>query len=634
MTDTCSKPARLGDETSGLVTVRKMEVDKGTTGLWSIQNWPIKIKIPFISFLGVALILVVTVAFFLPYVESRVIESEQKATMQTVDVVFGILEHFNQLELNGVYGRDEAISHARQLIKQLRYRQGDYFWLLDESSQMVLHPLQPNLEGKHLADIESASDRLFYEESLHVALNRSSGFVEHQLTQPDDDTVKMTQSYVKRFKPWGWIVGSDIDLAEVDRVVTGLRLITLAMAAFFAIVTMLVAYLIGQGITHRLIRVIAGLKDVAQGRGHINQSHCMPITSADEIGTLSFEFNVLMDSIKDLGCFRKLIEEDETCSEVYSRLWDVFTDIGLKDAVIYEVDESHNLMKAAYPHQLQASDLHCSPDILDQCGLCKAKRTGHTISSLAFHKVCKQFLHLDEAMEYVCIPMSVGGGIIGVVQFIFDERIKVLDRDLLAKQVDKASQFIKEALPVIESKRLTATLRASTLVDPMTGLHNRRFLQECANNLCSGSQRRGKKIGLLMCDLDFFKQVNDTYGHDVGDSVLKITSEILQNSVRQSDLVVRFGGEEFIIILVDIESDEVMGLAEKIRKQIEATEFPVPGKPPLKKTISIGISVYPDDEDGFWKTLKYADVALYKAKENGRNQSVRFTKEMWEGQEY
>ncbi len=398
---------------------------------------------------------------------------------------------------------------------------------------------------------------------------------------------------------------------------------------------MLMAFLIGRSITKRLVKVITGLKEVAQGRGRSDQAQCIAITSSDEIGTLSFEFNALMDSISDLSCFRKVIEEDETSHEVYSRLWDVFVDgLGLKSPVIYEVDEAHNVMGVVYPMNFQEEDLHCSPDILDQCGLCKAKRTGHPISSLSFHKVCKQFLHIDEAIEHVCIPMSIGGGVIGVVQFIFDERDKKFDREQVAIQIDKASQFIKEALPVVEAKRLTASLRASTLVDPMTGLHNRRFLQECANNLCSGSKRRGKQIGLLMCDLDFFKQVNDTYGHDVGDEVLKKTADILRETVRQSDLVVRFGGEEFIIILVDVESDEVMGLAEKLRKHIEAAEFPVAGKPPIKKTISIGISLYPEDEDGFWKTLKFADVALYKAKDSGRNKSVRFTKDMWEGQEY
>ncbi|MBF0357241.1 MAG: diguanylate cyclase [Magnetococcales bacterium] len=629
MIDSCNK--------SEMTKFRKMNSSIGSFGLWSVRNWSIKVKIPFISFLGVALILAVTVLFFLPYVEKRVMEGEKKATVQTVSVVYGILDHFQQLESSGVYNRKDAKKQAIDLIRQIRYRKNEVFLIIDETPVMVLHPLMPELEGKDLASISDPNGKFIFSEFVKASKSLEGRFVEHSWPEAvvEEGALLKKISYLKEFKPWGWIVVSNIDMKEVERVVAGLRLITMAMAAFFAVVTMLVAYIIGQSITKRLVKVIAGLQEVAQGRGNLDQTQCIAINSSDEIGTLSFEFNALMDSISDLSRFRKVIEEDETCDEVYSRLWDVLVvDIGFPTVVIYEVDEGHDVMKVVYPLNLQEQDIHCSPDIMEKCGMCKAKRTGHPISSLAFNKVCKQFLHLDEAMEHVCIPMAIGGGIIGVVQFVLDDRKERFDRETVAIQIDKASQFIKEALPVVEAKRLTASLRASTLVDPMTGLHNRRFLQECANNLCSGSKRRGKKIGLLMCDLDFFKQVNDTYGHDVGDEVLKKTATILQETVRQSDLVVRFGGEEFIIILVDIEADEVMGLAEKLRKQVESTEFQVKGQSPIKKTISIGISIYPEDEDGFWKTLKYADVALYKAKESGRNKSVRFTKDMWDDQQY
>ncbi|MBF0383170.1 MAG: diguanylate cyclase [Magnetococcales bacterium] len=629
MAEACNK--------SGMVTYRQRQEARGIMRFLLIHNWPIKVKIPFLSFLGVSLILMVTFVWFLPFIESKVTEGEEKSTMQTVDVAYGVLEHFYHLELTGVYTKEQALKEAKVVINRLRYRDSEYFWIVDDTHKMVMHPKYSNLEGKNLSDVADVNGFMVFKEFVLVAKDQGGGFVEHNFSQFSDldDSQSKKITYVKYFKPWGWIIGSEIDNGEIERVVTGLRLITIAMAAFFAVVTMLMAFLIGRSITKRLVKVITGLKEVAQGRGDSDQAQCIAITSSDEIGTLSFEFNALMDSISDLSCFRKVIEEDQTSSEVYSRLWDVFVEgLGLKNPVIYEVDEAQNVMRVVYPMNFQEEDLHCSPDILDQCGLCKAKRTGHPISSLSFHKVCKQFLHIDVPIEHVCIPMAIGGGIIGVVQFIFDDRGNKIDREEIAIQVDKASQFIKEALPVVETKRLTASLRASTLVDPMTGLHNRRFLQECANNLCSGSKRRGKQIGLLMCDLDFFKQVNDTYGHDVGDEVLKKTADILRDTVRQSDLVVRFGGEEFIIILIDVESDEVMGLAEKLRKHVEAAEFPVPGKPPIKKTISIGISIYPEDEDGFWKTLKYADVALYKAKESGRNRSIKFSKDMWDESEY
>jgi two-component system cell cycle response regulator len=120
--------------------------------------------------------------------------------------------------------------------------------------------------------------------------------------------------------------------------------------------------------------------------------------------------------------------------------------------------------------------------------------------------------------------LIVGGNTVGIVQFVFDS---TRDYGILKQNkmdMFRAEQYIKEALPVIETKLLMNTLRESALRDQMTGLHNRRYLQEYTEPLVAGAVRRGKNIGLIMCDLDYFKQVNDTYGHNVGDTVLKETA--------------------------------------------------------------------------------------------------------------
>jgi diguanylate cyclase (GGDEF)-like protein len=166
------------------------------------------------------------------------------------------------------------------------------------------------------------------------------------------------------------------------------------------------------------------------------------------------------------------------------------------------------------------------------------------------------------------------------------------------------------------------------MVDPMTGLYNRRFLQEHTQQIISGVLRRKAQIGLLVCDIDYFKQVNDTHGHDVGDQILKETSVVLKNMVRESDIVIRFGGEEFLVLLLDVAPGDAMLVAEKIRLGIEKMKVSANGAV-IQKTISIGIAEFPDDTDGFWQAIKYADVALYWAKEHGRNQAVRFAPEMW-----
>ena len=368
--------------------------------------------------------------------------------------------------------------------------------------------------------------------------------------------------------------------------------------------------------------------------GHVDLTDKIQIRSDDEIGEMSKEFNDLMDTVHGMTVFKNVIEEDATLEDVYSRMGEAFsTNVGIENYRIYEVNGDYKGMQAVFPVAMSEKELDCHPDILTSCDLCRAVKTGHPISSLAYDRVCKQFME-DQTKVHVCVPMIIGGHAGGVVQFVFDkEGEQALTRNEIEQKVAKAEAYIKQSLSVLEAKRLMNTLRESSLRDPMTGLFNRRFLQDQASHLIAGTLRRKKSIGLLMCDIDFFKQVNDQYGHDAGDQVLKETSAIIQKSVRESDVVVRFGGEEFLVILTDIETGDAMNVAEKIRSNIEDKVFMV-GPEKIRKTISLGVSEYPGDSEGFWQSIKYADVALYQAKETGRNKALRFEESMWTAEEF
>lgn len=191
--------------------------------------------------------------------------------------------------------------------------------------------------------------------------------------------------------------------------------------------------------------------------------------------------------------------------------------------------------------------------------------------------------------------------------------------------------YLREAAPVLEAKRLMETLRESTMRDPMTALHNRRFLEESVDMLVGQAVRRKSGFTVMMLDIDYFKSINDTYGHDAGDAMLKALAEMLTRSVRSSDYVIRYGGEEFLILLQETTGEAATAVAEKIRSAVAELKVQTSGGI-LQKTISIGISCYPDDSDTFWQVVKFADVALYHAKETGRNRVIRFTKALAEKQ--
>jgi len=362
------------------------------------------------------------------------------------------------------------------------------------------------------------------------------------------------------------------------------------------------------------------------GTGEVDLSKKLKIKSRDEIGTLSKEFNKLVDTVYGVTVFKKVIEEDSSLEVVYTRLGEVFEkEAGIHNYRIFDVNAAKGTMSVVYPHVGDEKEfLVCNEEIQHNCALCRAQKTGHKVSSFEYEGVCREFIH-EGGKKHVCVPLIVSGHAGAVVQFVFDKE----EVDRVNEKIFKAESYIKHSLSVIETKRLMNTLRESSLVDGLTGLYNRRFLQDHSNQIIASTLRRKKQISLLMCDMDYFKQVNDKYGHDIGDSVLKETSHILKKCVRESDIVIRFGGEEFLILLIDTEVNYGVKVAEKIRLSVEEFNFKTTDGI-LKKTISMGISDFPHDTDGFWQAIKFADVALYKAKESGRNRCLRFTKELWD----
>ena len=148
--------------------------------------------------------------------------------------------------------------------------------------------------------------------------------------------------------------------------------------------------------------------------------------------------------------------------------------------------------------------------------------------------------------------------------------------------------------------------------DSLTGLYNRRHFYELINPLLSILKRENKVSAILMLDIDKFKNINDTYGHDVGDKILKDVTRVTSKNIRESDIFARFGGEEFIVFLPNTNHKSAILVAQKVRKSIEN----IRSVQDIKSTVSIGISEILDDVG---VAIKEADIALYRAKENGRN---------------
>lgn len=184
---------------------------------------------------------------------------------------------------------------------------------------------------------------------------------------------------------------------------------------------------------------------------------------------------------------------------------------------------------------------------------------------------------------------------------------------------------LKQARDLLEEKNKELTeaydkIEHLALTDMLTGIANRRNITNLMGKEASRSTRNGSNFSLIMCDIDFFKNVNDTYGHDTGDYVLKRVAEIIQLSIRQQDIVARWGGEEFLIVLPETGMEPASSVAEKLRSTIESEKMEF-GDHSFKVTMTFGVAIY-EKELGIEKSIKKADDALYEGKQTGRNKVV------------
>ncbi len=382
---------------------------------------------------------------------------------------------------------------------------------------------------------------------------------------------------------------------------------------------------IGQ-IADDMNRLLTFLDDGLERIGH-NVAHLTNrVAHADE-NRLTVTID-MVEALTHAAHFKQAIEEDETKGEIHQRLARTLSgEFGLAEYSMYEaVSNKNQLLPVFVDGQMGEPCRWCDPEILVRSEACRVRRTGHEVDGVRTPGLCYAFQPPDEATDRVhyCLPIIQSGSVGNVLQLV----ARKADQEWLKAQIPYINVYLREAAPVLETKRLMETLRESSLSDAMTGLNNRRFLEEYVETLLAGVQRRKTGLSILMLDLDYFKMVNDTYGHDAGDAVLKALAKVLRQSVRSSDLVIRYGGEEFMIILQETVGDAADHVAETIRAAVERMEV-VTGGTRLKKTISIGVADFPSDSETFWQAVKFADVALYQAKERGRNRVVRFDKAMW-----
>ncbi len=236
--------------------------------------------------------------------------------------------------------------------------------------------------------------------------------------------------------------------------------------------------------------------------------------------------------------------------------------------------------------------------------------TGHKLSRLAREEHLRCF---------ICLPLTSRDRRLGVIYFYRT------DRDTFAPtEIELLATFASLAAQAIENVRLYAQVQEQARTDSLTGLNNRGEFQRRLKEEEERSRRYNRSFSLLMLDIDHFKTVNDSYGHQAGDEVLRALAARLREQNRPADHAARYGGEEFVVILPETTNEGALALAERLRAAVADTAVPVTEGRTIPVTISIGVATFPADAGSGTALIAAADAALYVAKQGGRNRVIRY----------
>ncbi|MFO3490681.1 diguanylate cyclase [Legionella pneumophila] len=256
---------------------------------------------------------------------------------------------------------------------------------------------------------------------------------------------------------------------------------------------------------------------------------------------------------------------------------------------------------------------------------CWAIRLGriHYAGSSRVELMCSHTAYIEQPeLSILCVPLMAQNDIYGLLYLevnlkqlpLFDENQRLL-----------ITAFAELTALALANVRLRENLRYQSIRDPLTGLYNRRYLEDFLFKQLHQAERTKVSFAILMLDLDHFKKINDTFGHDAGDLVLKEIGQILNDDIRLGDIATRYGGEEFVLLLYDMDANAAKIRADNLRLTISKLQVKYGAQPVGQITTSIGISVYPDDAKSPAELIEAADKALYQAKNKGRNKVILFS---------
>lgn len=260
-------------------------------------------------------------------------------------------------------------------------------------------------------------------------------------------------------------------------------------------------------------------------------------------------------------------------------------------------------------------------------GQCIALQQGtlYTAESSSGKPFCSH-LSLQQPCSYLCEPIMARGETLGLLHLHCNthsvHKSAVISRPGACLKHTIIQRMTEHYALSLLNLRLRETLRLESIHDPLTGAYNRRYMERSLERELARAERHHTDLGIIMLDIDYFKRFNDTYGHEVGDRVLQKLAAYLATHVRDEDIVCRYGGEEFLLILPEISLEHLVNRAEKLRMGVKQELTIMHQDTPLTVTASLGVASFPTHGNTAHEVQNVADQALYQAKTEGRDRTV------------
>lgn len=592
--------------------------------------------------------------------------------------VIGTGVFLDDLETEVILRKEKMIDELRQILRPITIARTGHMYIFDSWQNIIIHP-DPDLENTNMASlINPATGKPLAEDLMAASQSGEHRFLYKWNTEQEHDHYIYDKiDWVKYVEGFDWYIAASVytDELNVSSVMLRNKILIISSIAFVlsaAVIILLMGKLLGP---------IRDLSETARKvrKGDLTaQSH---VDSKDEIGFLASSFNGMVGqlraNIEELD--QKVLERTKELDHKNTALE---TEVGERKKAQDAVSEANKKLSAwvdrLEQHNREITLLNRMGEMLQACNtleetyevvsqtatglfpqahgaLFMMNENSHQLEltvnwhdykapATAFSPddcwgIRRNRIHIDQRpgrstpcghlavnsgdYDSICLPLAGQNEILGVLHLLYSNGASSSGEEDAASTLETrkklANAFTDHLAMAQANLKLRERLHHLSVRDGLTGLFNRRYMEETLAREFKRAERNSSAIGLIMLDVDFFKKFNDTYGHEAGDVVLKSLARTLTDKVRQGDVVCRYGGEEFVIILPGSPLEQTVERAETIRYSVENEMKISYQEHDFKVTISLGGAAFPMHGQTSDDILKAADDALYRSKEAGRN---------------